>query len=154
MFLPRRWRSSPRHRRRLRFPLLPGGRGGGSSAEGESASPKQPADRSGIVVNPHQRLRLVPGHAALEERPPERPDAALAVRLVSEEPPTEAGGQDREGFQEDHWQPVPAIRHQSSPCRLFPTAFAIIPPMLSEDMYCSVSRKACSSVMPLSFRVL
>ena len=53
-----------------------------------------------------------------------------------------------------HRQAVPAVRHQSSPLWPFPTAFAIIPPMLREDMYCSVSRKACSSVMPLSLSVL
>ncbi len=99
-------------------------------------------------------LDAVTRHAAAEEREPERLDAALAPRLVAEEPPAEAGRQAREGPQEDHRQPVPAVRHHSSPSRRFRMAFAIIPPRLREDMYCSVSLKACSSVMPLPFRVL
>src|SRR2546428_4478852 len=106
------------------------------------------------MVGLRERLHAILWHAAAEELPSERADAALAARLVTEETPTEAGRQVGEKLQNYYGQPVPALRHQSSPLCPFPTAFAIIPPMLREDMYCSVSRKACSSVMPLSFRVL
>ena len=124
------------------------------SAECGSAGPEQSTDRPDVVVGPREDIHAVSRHAAAEEGSPERPDTALAARLVAQEIPPEAGRQDWQHLEEDHWQAVPTVRHQSSPLWPFPTAFAIIPPMLREDMYCSVKRKACSSVMPLSLRVL
>src|SRR5207245_3319280 len=112
------------------------------------------SDWPDLVVGRRERLHTILRHAAAEELSPERPDTALAARLVAQEIPAEAGRQAGEKLEKYYGQPVPAVRHQSSPLCPFPTAFAIIPPMLREDMYCSVSRKACSSVMPLSFRVL
>ena len=106
------------------------------------------------MVSLREGLCPILRHAAAEELPSERADTALAARLVPEETPTDTGRQAGEELQKSYGQPGPAVRHQSSPLWPFPTAFAIIPPMLREDMYCSVSRKACSSVMPLSFRVL
>src|SRR3989442_12258394 len=103
------------------------------------------------MVSLRERLHAILWHAAAEELPSERADTALAARLVSEETPAEAGRQAGEKLQKYYGQPVPAVRHQSSPLWPFPTAFAIIPPMLREDMYCSVSRKACSSGIPPSF---
>src|SRR3989442_14657321 len=60
------------------------------SAERGSAGPKQPTDGPDVVVRPRQDLHAVPRHAAPEERPPERSDAALPARLVPQEIPSEA----------------------------------------------------------------
>src|SRR2546422_11644213 len=102
------------------------------------------------MVSLRERLHAILWHAAAEELPSERADAALAARLVSEETPAEAGRQAGEKLQKCYRQPAPAGRHQSSPLWPFPTASAIIPPMLGASVYVSVSPTACSAVMALS----
>ena len=106
------------------------------------------------MVRLGQEGRLPSRHPARFEGVAEPAHAPLPPGLEAKERHTHPDRQDREGGHEDDRETVAAVRHHSSSSRSFPTAFAMIPPRLREDMYCSVSLKACSSVMPLFFNVL
>ncbi len=79
--------------------------------------------------------------------------APLPVDLEPEEAHASLHGEEREGRGEDHREAVSRAGHHSSPLPREEMALAIMPPRFREDMYCSVSLNACSSVIPLSLSV-
>lgn len=93
------------------------------------------------------------GHSPAYEFAAEAAHSALPPHLEAQEPDTDLHGEEGDGCREDHREAVPGGGHHSSPLPRDEMAFAIVPPRFRDDMYCSVSLKACSSVIPLSFRV-
>ena len=96
---------------------------------------------------------LLPGHAPADQFAAEAAHSALPAHLEPQEPDADLHGDERDGRREHDREAVLGPGHHSSERLRLEMAFAIVPPRFRDDMYCSVSLKACSSDMPLSFRV-
>ncbi len=96
---------------------------------------------------------LLPGHPVPDQGASESAYPALPAHLQPQEAHAHLHGEEGDGRREDHGEAVPVSGHQSSPLPREEMAFAIVPPRFRDDMYCSVSLKACSSVIPLSLSV-
>ena len=93
-------------------------------------------------------------HPVVDKRRAESLDASFPVRLESKEFYAQPDHYDRNRRDQDDRHASGVAGHHSSPSRRRLTAFAMMPPRFREDMYCSVSLNACSSVIPLFLRVV
>ena len=123
-----------------------GGRGGAGPGRGPANEP-----RSLLPLAGPGPPFLRPARA--KEPAPEPPHPAFPPCLEPHEAHADLHDQERDGGHHDDREAVAVAGHHSSPEPRWPTALEMIPPRFREDMYCSVSLNACSSVIPLSFKV-
>ena len=96
---------------------------------------------------------LLSRHPTSDQGLTEAVDPLFPACLETEEPHAEADRREGDRRHQDG-QARHVAGHQSSPSPRRLTAFAMIPPRFKEDMYCSESLNACSSDIPLFFRVV
>ena len=106
------------------------------------------------MVGLGQAGRFFAWHAIPHERSPEGPNTAFPSGLKPKEAHPDRDREDRGRGHEDERQAVAVACHHSSPSRRRLNALEIMPPRFREDVYSWVSLNACSSVIPLSFKVL
>ncbi len=105
------------------------------------------------MVRLGESRRLLSWQPGPDELAAEPPHAPLPPSLESYEADADLHRQEGNRRHHDDREAVAVAGHHSSPLPRDEIAFAIMPPRFSDDMYCSVSLKACSSVIPLSLSV-